>query len=55
MEFTNIAAIADLEAAARYRALADRNPTLRRDYNKRAELAEAIGNAKLAKEHSSNA
>lgn len=42
------AARADLEAAARYRSLAKRWPWSRREYLKRADEAERIGNAKLA-------
>lgn len=42
-----IAAHADLEAAARYRDLADRNPSLRREYLRRASDAQRIGTGKL--------
>lgn len=45
-----ISAAADLEAAARYRALAGRNPSLRRDYLKRADLCEAIARVKVVGE-----
>jgi hypothetical protein len=41
------AAKADIEAADRYRKLAERNPSLRRDYSSRANRAEEIGRAQL--------
>lgn len=39
---------ADLEAAARYRRLAESNPSLKRDYLKRADLCETIAKGKRA-------
>ena len=39
---------ADMEAAERYRQLAAADPSLRRDYLKRAELCEAIAKGEHA-------
>ncbi len=42
-----LAGTADLYTASRYRCLADRNPSLARDYRHRADLAEKLGKQKL--------
>jgi hypothetical protein len=42
-----LAGQADLDAASRYRCLADHSPSLARDYRRRADLAEQLGKQKL--------
>lgn len=42
-----LAGTADLYAASRYRILADQNPSLARDYRRRADLADQLGKKKL--------
>lgn len=46
-EELRVSAAADLEAAARYRTLAESNPSLKRDYLRRADLCDCIRRAKL--------